>query len=69
MVIELRVALVTVAVVWPFTAPRVAVMVVLPEDNALSFPFSPVALLMVPTAASELLQTTTSEMSWVLASL
>ena len=66
--IEDRVALVTVRVVIPETAPRVAVIVVEPTATDVASPLEPAALLIVATDPAEELHDTTNVISCVVAS-
>jgi len=66
--IEDRVALVTVRVVIPETAPSVAVIVVEPTATDVASPLEPAALLIVATDPAEELHVTTNVISCVVAS-
>ena len=66
---DTRVAEVTVKVVELETAPRVALMVVVPALTPVARPSLPKALEMLPTAGADEAQVTVAVRSWVVLSL
>ena len=66
--IDVSVAAVTVRVVVPLTAPRVAVIVVEPSATAVALPLS-AALEMVAVAVDDEVQVTAAVKGWVLLSV
>lgn len=68
MVMDVSTAAVTVSVVVPEMAPKVAVMMVEPVPTDVASPFEPDVLLIVATPVFEEFQVTKEETSWVVLS-